>query len=227
MRKRLFYGIAVAAIAAGIILAVSSMGSDGEDAPLAIGSPIPTRVPTVANTPAPSPSPEEPTPTPGPKGDPRLAALDIDRLVIPDIGVNAPIIVLGVLPDGTMDSPDGPTDVAWYTFSAKPGQIGNVVLSGHLDYINYGAAVFWRLNELRPGNEVHLVLEDDTLVKYVVESVNEYDESTAPVQDIVGPTANESITLITCSGSFDPSSLHYNRRLVVRGSRVIEAATTP
>ncbi len=115
----------------------------------------------------------------------------------------------------------------WYTFSAKPGQIGNVVMSGHLDYINYGAAVFWHLSELRPGDELQVVLEDDTVVKYAVESVQEYDETAAPVQDIVGPTANESITLITCAGSFDPTNLHYNRRLVVRGARVQEAATSP
>ena len=81
--------------------------------------------------------------------------------------------------------------------------------------------MFWRLNELRPGDKIKLLLEDGTEVEYIVETVAEYDEATAPVQDIVGPTANESITLITCSGSFDPSNLHYNRRLVVRGARVL------
>ena len=226
MLKRLLYAIAVLSLAGGMVLAVIAFSGngdgDGDEPPLAIGSPLPTRVPAATAT----PRPEEPTPTPGPQGDPRLAALDINRLVIPGIGVDAPIIELGILPDGTMDSPDGPVEVAWYTFSAKPGEIGNVVMAGHLDYIDYGAAVFWSLSELRPGDEVQLLLEDDTLVKYVVESVIEYDEATAPVQDIVGPTANESITLITCSGSFDPSNLHYNRRLVVRGARVVDAVTS-
>jgi LPXTG-site transpeptidase (sortase) family protein len=212
-------------MAAGMVLAVLSLsdGGDNTEPPLAIGTPLPTRVPAATIAPSATAGPEA---TPTPAGDPRLAALDIHRLVIPGIGVDAPIITLGILPDGTMDAPDGPEDVAWYTFSAKPGEIGNVVMSGHLDYINYGAAVFWRLNELRPGDEIQLVLEDGTQVKYAVESVNEYDEATAPVQDIVGPTAKEAITLITCSGSFDPASLHYNRRLVVRGARVVESVTT-
>jgi LPXTG-site transpeptidase (sortase) family protein len=225
VQKRILYVIAVASLSAGMILAVLSLeeGNGGDREPLALGTPLPTRVPAATTTP--TQVPDEPTPTPGPRGDPRLAALDIDRLVIPDIGVDAPIVVLGLLPDKTMDSPDGPEEVAWYTFSAKPGQIGNVVMSGHLDYINYGAAVFWHLSELRPGDEIRLVLEDGTLVEYQVETVAEYDEATAPVQDIVGPTADESITLITCSGSFDPSSLHYNRRLVVRGSRVLDEET--
>jgi LPXTG-site transpeptidase (sortase) family protein len=229
MRRRILYAIAVSTLAAGIILVATVLigNGGGEDEPLAIGSPLPTRVPPTLAPRSTSSAEPEPTSTPKPQGDPRLAALDISRVVIPGIGVDAPIIVLGLLPDKTMDSPDGPEEVAWYTFSAKPGQIGNVVLSGHLDYIDYGAAVFWRLNELRPGDEVQLILEDGTEVKYLVESVQEYDEATAPVQDIVGPTANESITLITCSGSFDPSNLHYNRRLVVRGARVTETASTP
>lgn len=221
--KRLLYAIAVLSLAAGLVLAVISLTGDGDGVgePLALGTPLPTRVPASTATPGP-----DETATPAPQGDPRLAKLDINRLVIPEIGVDAPIVVLGILPDGTMASPDGPDDVAWYTFSAKPGQIGNVVMSGHLDYVPNLQGVFWHLSELRPGDELQVVLEDDTVVKYVVETVVEYDEATAPVQDIVGPTANESITLITCSGSFDPSNLHYNRRLVVRGARVLPEASS-
>lgn len=230
MRKRLLYALAIASLSAGIVLAVASLsGSDGDrrdGPPLALGTPLPTLAPPATSTATRTPEPDEPTPTPTPQGDPRLAALDIARLVIPAIGVDAPIVVLGLLPDRTMPAPDNPFDVAWYTFSAKPGQIGNVVMSGHLDYINHGAAVFWDLNDLRPGDEIQLMMEDDTLVKYVVETVAEYDEATAPIQDIVGPTANEAITLITCSGSFDPTNLHYNRRLVVRGARVVESVTS-
>jgi LPXTG-site transpeptidase (sortase) family protein len=222
--RRLLYVIAVLCLSAGMVLAVVSLNDRGqhEGAPIAFGAPLPTRVPLPTATPA-TTTPEEPKATATPQGDPRLAALAISRLVIPNIGVDAPIVVLGLLPDGTMDSPNGPDDVAWYTFSAKPGQIGNVVMAGHLDYYPNLQGVFWHLSELRPGDEVQLVMEDNTVVKYVVETVAEYDEATAPVQDIVGPTSKESITLITCSGSFDPSSLHYNRRLVVRGTRELPA----
>jgi hypothetical protein len=40
------------------------------------------------------------------------------------------------------------------------------------------------------------------------------------VQQIVGPTPNEAITLLTCSGSFDARSRTYDKRLVVRASRI-------
>jgi LPXTG-site transpeptidase (sortase) family protein len=187
-------------------------GPRADDEILAVGTPLPTRAPP---TEAPTPAPTQP------QGDPRLAALDITRLQVPKLGIDAPIVVLGILPDGTMATPRGPTEVAWYNFSAKPGQIGNVVMSGHLDYINYGAAVFYRLRDLRPGDELRVVLSDGTPVEYVVESVTAYDEASAPVADIVGRTPNEAITLITCAGSFDRSSREYNQRLVVRGARVL------
>jgi LPXTG-site transpeptidase (sortase) family protein len=219
VKRRLLYAIAVTLLAAGAAVMLLSLGvldrdGGGEEAePLAVGTPLPTQVPTSA--------PATPTATPVAQGDPRLAALDITRLVVPKIGINAPIVVLGILPDGTMASPKGPTEVAWYTFSSKPGEVGNVVMAGHLDYINYGAAVFYRLRDLRPGDDLQVVLSDGTQVKYVVESVTSYDEATAPIADIVGRTPNEAITLITCAGSFDRTSREYNKRLVVRGARVL------
>ncbi|HWC28695.1 MAG TPA: sortase [Dehalococcoidia bacterium] len=222
MKNRLLSVSAMALLATAVALMVVALSMlakaerEGDGEPLAIGTPLPTQAPT--STPPPAATL---TPTPAPQGDPRLAALAISRLVVPKIGVNASIVTLGILPDGTMDAPRGPTEVAWYTFSARPGQVGNVVMAGHLDYANYGAAVFYRLRDLRPGDELQVVLADGTEVAYAVESVTEYEEATAPVADIVGRTPNEAITLITCAGSFDRSNLLYNKRLVVRGARVL------
>lgn len=146
--------------------------------------------------------------------------LDVMRIVVPSLEIDAPIVTLGVDPDGTMQSPDNPVDVAWYNFSARPGEVGNVVMAGHLDYVNHGPAVFYRLKEARLGDEVRLVLGDGTLATYRVRDVTTYDEATAPVQEIVGPTENEVVTLITCGGSFDPLSREYDKRVVLRAERV-------
>jgi LPXTG-site transpeptidase (sortase) family protein len=146
-------------------------------------------------------------------------ALPPARILLPKLGVDAPIVLLGVLPDGAMESPSKPLDVAWYTFSARPGQPGNVVMSGHVDFVNYGPAVFARLDEMRLGDEVAVQLENGAILKYLVQSIDEYVEAEAPVQEIVGPTPNEAITLITCSGNFDARSRTYDKRLVVRAAR--------
>jgi LPXTG-site transpeptidase (sortase) family protein len=97
-------------------------------------------------------------------------------------------------------------------------------MAGHLDYYNYGPAVFYRLREARPGDEVRLLLVDGTTALYRVHNVTVYDEATAPVQEIVGPTDGEFVTLITCGGSFDRLSREYDKRVVLRAERISESA---
>jgi len=158
----------------------------------------------------------EPTTTPTPS----RVTLPPVRLLIPAIGVDAPVTVKGLRPDAVMDVPDGPEDVAWYNFTARPGMGGNAVLSGHLDYRNYGAAVFWRLKELREGDIVEVRLADGSVLRYRVSLKLSYDARMAPVPEIVGPTSKEVVTLITCEGTFDSGSRNYSHRLVVRAERI-------
>ena len=160
-----------------------------------------------------------PPPTPTAAPPPPSEAL-IASLAIPRFSVDAPIVVLGVDDDGVMETPDGPLKVAWYDFSARPGFGSNAVFSGHVDYYNYGAAVFWNLKDLEQDDIIELRLEDGTVYQYEVFSRNQYRASDAPIQEIVGRTDAEVITLITCGGTFDPSIGQYDDRVVVRAQRV-------
>lgn len=164
-----------------------------------------------------------PAPPPTPTGVPPSEA-PVARLVIPKIGVDAPVQVKGVDPDGVMQAPDGPWNVAWYDFSSKPGFGGNVVFSGHVDYRNVGPAVFWDLGDLQQDDVVEVRLEDGTVYRYRVVAKETFDASSAPIDRIVGPTPVESVTIITCAGTFDASTRQYDRRLVVRAERIAEAA---
>ena len=83
---------------------------------------------------------------------------DVVRIQIPAIEIDASVVTLGVSADGVMESPHTPADVGWYSFSAMPGVRGNAVFAGHVDYVNHGAAVFFRLNDLRAGDTVILTL---------------------------------------------------------------------
>jgi sortase (surface protein transpeptidase) len=51
-------------------------------------------------------------------------------------------------------------------------------------------------------------------------AVNTFDAVTTPIDEIVGPTPADSITLITCAGTFDQSTGRYNKRLIVRAKRL-------
>jgi len=157
------------------------------------------------------------------EGPIEVSKAPVVRIEIPALGVEAPVVSLGVLEGGVMESPHTPTDVGWYRFSAQPGTVGNAVFAGHVDYINYGPAVFYYLRDLEPGDVIRVMLEDGTAVAYEVVSSEVYDADTAPVQEIVGPTDNETITLITCTGVFDRTALDYDKRLVVKGERIAVA----
>ena len=203
--------VALVAVASAVGWVLAGNLGGGSPAPELLA--VPTAAPratarhtaTPTSTPAPSPSP--------------VAAPPV-RLLIPAIGVDAPVSVKGVQPDAVMDVPDGPEDVAWYNFTARPGTGGNAVLSGHLDYRNYGAAVFWRLKELGEGDIVEVRLADGSVLRYQVSLKLSYDARMAPVSEIVGPTSREVVTLITCGGTFDSGSRNYSDRLVVRAERI-------
>lgn len=157
-------------------------------------------------------------------GTPGRGPFTGQRLRIPAIGVDAPFTARVVGEDGQMPNPQGPEDVAWYDFSAwdglggLPAAGGNVVLAGHVDYINYGPAVFWRLRELEPGDRVQIQLQDGTLAEYAIEFNKTVPADFGDWPAIVAATADESVTLITCVGQF--SAGRYSDRQVAWGRRV-------
>ena len=156
-----------------------------------------------------------PTPTPA-NAWPPPSEQPIARLVIPAAEIDAPVVTKGVDAAGVMQSPDNAFDTAWYDFSAKPGWGGNAVFAGHVDYINVGKAVFWNIKDLVQGDVIEVRLADGTTYKYAVTYREQFDAATAPVDQIVGPTPAESVTLITCSGVFNQATRQYDKRLAVR-----------
>ncbi len=169
------------------------------------------------------------TPTPGPSPTPTSqfppgSKAPITRLVIEGAKIDAPIVEKGVNEEGVMQAPDNAYDVAWYDFSAHPGFGSNAVFAAHVDYIHVGPAVFWNLKDVEEGDIVRVRLADGTEYKYAVTFKKQFDAATAPVNDIVGSTPKETVTLITCGGTFNSASHQYDKRLVVRAERIAETA---
>ena len=124
-----------------------------------------------------------------------------------------------------MAAPDGPDDVVWYEFTAEPGSGGNAVFGGHVDFVGYGPAVFWRLRELVEGDVIEIGLENGDSHRYEVTAMATVPaEATAlDLFTVIGPTDHDVITLITCNGTFDEVTQTYDERLVVRAERVVDA----
>jgi sortase (surface protein transpeptidase) len=144
-------------------------------------------------------------------------------LQVDSVGVDAPI-ELGAVVDGAMQDPSGPWVVSWYEPLGKVGEGGNVVMAGHVDYWNVGPAVFWDIRELPAGEVIRVVGEDGKNYEYAVQWIERYDAAGLTPEviqnDIVGDTGEETLTLITCGGTFDPATGEYNERWVVRANLI-------
>ncbi|MBF6600031.1 MAG: class F sortase [Dehalococcoidia bacterium] len=149
-----------------------------------------------------------------------LTTAPLARVIIPAAKVDAPIVTKGVDANGVMQAPDNAYDVAWYGFSARPGSGSNAVFSGHLDYVKVGPAVFWNLKDVKAGDSVQIRYADGTTLNYAVTAVNTFDAATAPIPQIVGPTPKDSLTFITCAGTFNRITRQYDKRLIVRAEKV-------
>lgn len=140
-------------------------------------------------------------------------------LMIPRLGVDAGFVELGVDEKGALEAPTTGDVVAWYSQGARPGQGGNMVVSGHLDW-DRGPAVFSRLGELRPGDQVIVDDADGVAHEYEVRWTQHFDAKEAPLNRILGPTSERWLTMITCGGLFDRATREYRDRVVVRAELV-------
>lgn len=136
-------------------------------------------------------------------------------LTIPSIGVSAPVEHVGLDGIGNMDVPKNPDNTAWYDRGARPGQRGNAVIAGHVDYAGRGPVIFYNLNKLKQGDEVFVTDDAGTRRRFVVTAVEIYPVTNAPLERIFGGSSSTNLNLISCIGVFDPSSAAYDSRIVV------------
>lgn len=125
--------------------------------------------------------------------------------------------------DGVMQDPSGPFVVSWYKETGRLGEDNNIVMAGHLDYWDVGAAVFYEVGKLNEGDVIEITGEDGQVYRYAVQWVKSYkvaELGAKAVQEIVGKTKKESVTLITCGGPFDYEKGEYLERIVVRATRM-------
>jgi LPXTG-site transpeptidase (sortase) family protein len=141
------------------------------------------------------------------------------RMRIERLGIEAPLVTIGINADGNMAAPDGPELIGWYDFTAKPGTgSGNAVVAGHRDWRGYGPAVFWELEDLERGDIIEVELLDGSLVRYAVTAGHTYPVADLDMREILARTEEETLTLITCAGDFEDHD--YTDRHVVRAVRI-------
>ena len=134
------------------------------------------------------------------------------RVRIPAIGVDAPLVPLGLNDDGTLQVP--PYEQAgWYAGGSRPGEPGPSVIAAHVDSTT-GPAVFHRLDDLEPGQVIQ-VDYGDASVGFVVRNARRVGKAEFPTEEVYGPTHAPELRLVTCAGSFDRRTGNYADNLIV------------
>lgn len=136
------------------------------------------------------------------------------RVVIPAIGVDAPMIELGLNPDDSLEVPAESDETGWWSGGAFPGERGAAVIAGHVDSTS-GPAVFFRLGELDPGDEIQVTARSGQVERFIVERSKAAPKDDFPTREVYEATAGPSLRLITCTGQFAEQTGHYEDNLIV------------
>ena len=203
---------AAIAFAAGLIVVVG-----GTAGLLLTRQPTPALRPVAAGVAA-LPAPTGPIVAPPQSAAPGPVASPVS-LTVPLIGVKTSLITLGLAAGGALQVPSTTSVAGWYTGSPRPGAIGSAIIVGHIDSKS-GPGVFFRLSELRRGDDVYVARADGTTAEFRVTSVQSYLKDRFPTQAVYGPTPDAELRLITCGGAFDPATGHYLSNIVVYATEV-------
>lgn len=137
------------------------------------------------------------------------------RLLIPAINVDAEVKHVGIAKSGNMAVPYEYDDTGWYRGGTIPGQEGSAVINGHVD-TGFGLpAVFARLQELEPGDEIFVETAEGRKLRFIVE-VTEVAKVGEISTDLLFNRADTArLNLITCEGAFDAETETYDSRRII------------
>ena len=138
-------------------------------------------------------------------------------VVAPSIGLDAPVVELGIGEDEQLDVPRRFDQAGWWSDGVQPGSPGPAVIAGHVDSTD-GPAVFEQLHELAPGDEILVRREDGPSVRFVVTRSAQVEKSRFPTAEVYGQVPDPELRLITCIGQFDRAAGHYTDNLIVFAS---------
>jgi len=206
VRVQVAAGVA-AALTVGMLVGALVFGG-GEPAPAA-APPAPTPRPTSS---APAAVPTEPVPT-GPVAAEADAPAPV-AIRIPDLSIDQAMVPLGVTPERKLEVPEEWMDIGWWKTGPAPGEAGGAVIAGHVNG-DGKPAVFVDLPSLAVGAQVEVQREDGSVATFVVRSKEQFPKDDFPNERMYTFEGPSFLHLVTCGGSFDTRSGHYDDNIVV------------
>ncbi len=202
-------GLTLLCAVALLVLAVSLVGGNDTSADN-------SRPPLAARPGASAPAATGSTATASAPPGPALPHARPERLVIPDINVDAPFTDLALAADGKLQPPPAADTnlVGWYAKGVSPGERGTSIIAGHVD-TKTSAAVFARLGELDEGDTFQVRRADGRTAAFVVDDLETFAKDAFPSERVYGDTDRAEVRLITCAGDYDRKVKDYTDNLVV------------
>ncbi|MGV9886861.1 class F sortase [Streptomyces sp. NPDC003395] len=138
-----------------------------------------------------------------------------DRVRIPAIQVDAPVIPVGLDADGWVDAPppEDPNLAGWFTGGVSPGEKGTAVVVGHVDNTQ-GPAVFYGLGALKKGNRVEVHRQDGKTAVFEIYGVEVFSKADFPGDRVYASKGAPELRVITCGGGFSKKN-GYDGNVVV------------
>ncbi|MHC5902533.1 class F sortase [Streptomyces sp. S6] len=140
------------------------------------------------------------------------------RVDIPELGVQAPVVARGLDPRGAIDPPpyDQAGVVGWYAAGVTPGARGTALLVGHVD-TETRPAVFYKLSTVKAGETVRVTRGDGKVAEFTVDDVEVVQRDHFDAQRAYGTRKSDraELRLITCGGTFDRVSRSYTANVIV------------
>ncbi|MFD7705799.1 class F sortase [Streptomyces sp. NPDC059785] len=138
---------------------------------------------------------------------PALPPSPPDRIRVPAIKVDAPLMGLGLTPQGSLDVPPARRKnlAGWYEAGTTPGERGTAIVAGHVDNTE-GPAVFYDLGALEKGSPVEVERRDGTVAVFSVDAVEMYDTRAFPDKKVYGPARRPELRVITCGGGYSEAT---------------------
>jgi hypothetical protein len=158
-------------------------------------------------------------PVPGAVGGPAEAQAPTPvRLRIPAIGVDAPLGPLDVDPAGVLPPPAANDAAGWWRAGPEPGEPGAAVIAGHVDS-RTGPAVFFRLREVGPGDEILVDRADGSTAVFTAREVQRHGKDAFPTATVYARGPDAELRLVTCGGEFDHARHRYRENVIVFAAR--------
>lgn len=128
---------------------------------------------------------------------------------------------------GSLEVPEAADSAGWWDGSARAGDaFGSTVIAGHVDTGAAGLASFAQLLRAKVG-DVITVAGDGHELSYRVGKVGTVDKDVlATSSDALSQVGDHRLSLITCTGTWDPVTRHYDSNLVVTAVPMGPAAPT-